>query len=159
MVRWLVEAPIGTDLAAAWFGIAGVVVGAITTGLVSYRAERRQERREAELALKLARAEIAEIRKLADTALADLRWPPGMGMKSWAQSWSTNRRSLAGGMDESTFAAVASAYGYADQIQSGLAAGERSFAPPPPGEDRSPDEVFFSHVKQAFETAAEKMDA
>jgi hypothetical protein len=158
-VRWLVEAPFGADLAAAWFGIAGVVIGAITTGLVSYRAERRQERREATLALKLARAEIEEIRKLADTALAERKWPPGMAMKSWAQSWSTNRRSLAADMDESTFAAVATAYGYADQIQSGLAAGERPFAPLPPGEDRSPDEVFFNDVQGAFKTAAEKVGA
>jgi hypothetical protein len=158
-VRWLAGAPFGTDLTAAWFGIAGVVVGAITTGLVSYRAERRQERREAELALRLARAEIGEIGELADTALADRKWPPGRAMKSWAQSWSTNRRSLAGAMDGSAFAAVATAYGYADQIQSGLAAGERPFAPPPPGEDRSPDEVFFAQVRQAFKTAAEKVGA
>ncbi len=158
-MRSFVEAPFGADLAAAWFGIGGVVIGAITTGLVSYRAERRQERREADLALKLARAEIQEIRQLADTALADRTWPPGMAMKSWAQSWSTNRRSLAGGMNAGAFATVATAYGYADQIQSGLAAGERPFAPPPPGEDRGPDEVFFCNVRQAFKAAAERVGA
>lgn len=153
----LVAVPFGTDLTAAWFGIAGVVVGAISTAGIAYLAERRQEHREYALALKLARAEIDEIRKIVNGALAKRKWPLGMATKNWAQSWSTSRRALAGGMDPETFRAVAAAYGFAEQIQSGLAVGDKEFGPPSPGEERGPDDVFFSQVKAAFDTAAAKV--
>ncbi len=156
---WLVEVPFGTDLTAAWFAIGGVVLGAISTGGISYLAERRQERREYELALKLAKAEIDEILKLVRKALDEEKWPLGMATKNWAQSWSTNRRSLASRMDRETFAAVAAAYGFAEQIQSGLAVGDKEFKPPPSGEGQGPDEVFFSDVETAFALAADKVGA
>jgi hypothetical protein len=150
--------PLGADLTAAWFGIGGVVIGAIATAGITYLTERRQEHRDYELALKITGAEIDEISRIVGDALKAKKWPLGMATKNWAQSWSTNRRALATKMNEKAFRAVAVAYGYAEQIQSGLAAGDKKFQPPPPGEQRGPDEIFFTDVKAAFETAATEIN-
>jgi hypothetical protein len=150
--------PLAADLTAAWFGIGGVVVGAIATAGIAYLTERRQEHRDYQLALKLTSAEIDEISRIAAKALKAKKWPLGMASKNWAQSWSTNRRALAGKLDETAFRAVAVAYGFAEQIQSGLAAGDKAFRPPRPGEQRGPDEIFFTDVKAAFEAAATEIN-
>ena len=140
------------DTTAAWFGLVGVVIGGLITGVVTYWLERVREAREYAAAVKLVRAELREMSTITTTALEQRKWAPGLATKSWAQSWSTNRRVIAARMDEAPFADLATAYGFAEQIQSGFAAGERDFLAPKNSKP-SDDEVFFRNVNAALETA------
>jgi hypothetical protein len=153
-VEWhaFVVVPIGTDLVPAVFGLLGVLAGGLVTWGVAFRQGREQEQREYGLALKLAKAEIDEIVIIVKDAIDHEHWPPGLKTKSWAQSWSTNRRALAMRMDRETFKAVAAAYSLADQFQNGLS--DRADQPAPKG---SRDRKFLLDVQKAFGDAGKAL--
>jgi hypothetical protein len=114
-------------VAAAWFGLIGVVVGGVLTGLITFVLDRARERREARRARVIARSENAEATDAVDVALNNSRWPAGWNTKTWAQSWGTIRSPLASTMDEHEFQVVARSYGFMELLQNGLASGERDF--------------------------------
>ena len=143
---------VAADATAAWFGLAGVVIGGLITGVITYVLERLREARDYDAAVKLVRAELREMSTIAQAALEQGKWAPGLATKNWAQSWSTNRRVIAARMDDAAFADLSAAYGFAEQIQSGFAAGERGFLAPK-GDKPSDDEVFFRNVQTALAQA------
>jgi hypothetical protein len=148
---------IATDTTTAWIGLIGVATGALVTAGVSYALERANGRAEFRTVRKLAKAEIAEIGELIAKALAELRWPPGYATKGWAQSWSTNRRVLARHMEERDFAVIATAYGFTEQLQSGLVHQGKGFEPAEDPDEMSPDMDFFLRAREAFAAAAGRL--
>jgi hypothetical protein len=125
-------------MSEAIFGLAGVVVGGLLTAAVTFLFERRQEKREARVARRVMRSELEEATTAIEDALAGGEWPPGWDNKSWSQSWSTYRGVLAATMDDDDFDKLARAYLHMELLQTGLAAGKRSFV--------EQDETFLTTV-------------
>jgi hypothetical protein len=133
---------------AAIFGVAGVIVGALVTGAVTYIFERRRERREARSARLVVRHELEEATKAVEDALAGKEWPPGWQNMRWSQSWSTYRPVLAATMEEQDFAKLARAYLHMELLLAGFAAGKRGFV--------DADESFFAAAREHL-AEAEKL--
>jgi hypothetical protein len=114
-------------MAEAVFGLMGVVVGGLLTGVVAFYLERRREKQEAQVARSIARSELVEAARAIEDALAGDEWPPGWDKMRWSESWLTNRRVLAATMEEGGFAKLARAYLDMQLLQTGLSAGRRKF--------------------------------
>ena len=72
-------------MSEAIFGLIGVVVGGVLTGLVTAWLDGRHEASEGEVARRIAREEIER----AEEAITEARkghWPPGWH-PTWSQSW------------------------------------------------------------------------
>lgn len=138
-------------MAEAIFGLVGVVVGGLLTGVVTLLLERRRENQEARVAQRIARSELGEAAKAVEDALAAGEWPPGWDKKRWSESWSTNRRVLAATMEDDDFAKLARAYLHMELLQTGLAAGKRKFVE----QDRTFLTTVSSYLSEAERLLAE----
>ena len=87
----------------------------------------RHERAEYRGARNITKAHLAQMRALVDEALEHQKWPPGAMTSQWAAAWSNNEPILAARMAGAQFGPIANAYRLAEQLQNGLAAGERDF--------------------------------
>jgi len=149
-----VIAPLATDTTAAWFGVIGVIVGALVTGVVSFALERCRQRREYRLSLQLVKADIEDVLRVTKDALDHEKWPPGLGRKDWVTPWSVRCGPLASGMKADAFKTVATAFAYTQQVESGLATkGDQAFDEEPESPVGSRDKEFFLDVKDAFKRA------
>src|ERR1700682_72082 len=139
--------PLAADTTAAWFGVIGVVVGAVITGVISFVLERCRQKREYELNLQLVQADIEDVLRIAKDALDHDKWPPGLARKDWTSAWSTRCGPLAGGMDGDAFKTVAAAFALVQQVESGLATkGDEPFDVEPTSDAGSRDKEFFREV-------------
>jgi hypothetical protein len=132
-------------MAEAIFGLAGVVIGGVLTGVITYFLERHREKQEARAARRIVGAELKEATEAVEDALAGGKWPPGWSNMRWSQSWSTYRRVLAATMDDDGFAKLARAYLQMELLLTGFAAGEREFI--------ETDKSFFARVKDSVSEA------
>jgi gas vesicle protein len=151
-----------SDWVAAVFGLVGVLVGGLIASITSvYLASRREERdREAarrqeqmdlQRAYRILRSELNEAVVAVTSALDTREWPTGWTRKAWSESWSKYRLTLAGGMDDKGFDAVASAYLYMGLLETGLAADKRPFV--------DTDEPFLRRVSQRIQPAIDALPA
>jgi hypothetical protein len=134
-------------MSEAIFGLLGVLIGGLLTGVVTAVLEWLRERSEGRIARRIARSEIEQ----AEEAIAEARkghWPPGWH-PTWSQSWAAYRRPLAATTSDEEFAALATAYGAMQLLESGLLSGQR---------DVTPDDLdFFGRVEQSLHLAEERL--
>jgi hypothetical protein len=134
-------------MSEAIFGLIGVVVGGVLTGLVSIWLDARHEASEGKIARKIAREEIER----AEEAVSEARkghWPPGW-RPTWSQSWAAYRRPLAATASDDEFVALAKAYGAMQLLESGLVTGHR----PITDDDRD----FFNRVEKVLREGDEQL--
>jgi len=142
------------SVTVAIFGLLGVLVGALVTGLVNWLLERSRQKGDAHAAARLLKTEVAAARKQAELVLADDggKWPIAY-RPTWRQSWGTYRRPLAALMPRDDFDRVAAAYAVMDEMQGGFTAGraehERAIS--------TPDRVLL--VERAGPTLPPAIDA
>lgn len=108
-------------MSAGYFALAGVLVGAVATGLVNLILERVRAKADARTARRLLRSEVREALDAANQAQEDEMWPIAW-KKTWSQSWATYRRAVASDMGDRDFEVLARTYGKMDLLQGGLAA-------------------------------------
>ncbi|MEV0084765.1 hypothetical protein [Saccharopolyspora sp. NPDC050642] len=132
-------------MTAAIFGLVGVIIGGLLTGLVDFMLERRRERNDARAASKLLRSQLNDARTAVVVALEGREWPLGWNDKAWAQSWSVYWSALAGRMADDAFLKLAEAYNYMELLQRGLADGGRALS--------GNDEEFLNDVRKSIDAA------
>jgi hypothetical protein len=114
-----------SDLVA---GLVGVVVGALLTAGTSVYMARRREKRDARAARRIIQSELKEAAQAVDEALDHKEWPTGWTKKTWSESWSMYRPTLALAIrDDEEFDKIATAYLDMGLLETGLAADKRGF--------------------------------
>jgi hypothetical protein len=108
-------------MTAGLFALAGVVVGAVATGLINLFLEKARQKTDMRTAVRLLKSEVQEALDAAHQALDDGMWPIAW-KKTWSQSWATYRQAVASGLGEKDFETLARTYGRMDLFQGGLAA-------------------------------------
>ena len=134
-------------MSEAIFGLVGVVVGGVLTGLVTVWLDGRHEASEGRVARRIARSEVDQ----AQQAITEARkgdWPAGW-RPTWSQSCAAYRRPLAATASDPDFAAIAAAYGSMQLLESGLLSGRRAID--------DADRKFFDDVEQSLRTAKEQL--
>jgi hypothetical protein len=139
-------------VAAAWFGLVGVVIGGLVAFGATFLLEWLRERADAQAARSILKAELKE----ASTALEDAlsgpmpEWPPGWDRVGWSESWSTYRPVLAKRMNTEDFSKLADAFLQMRLLQTGLAAGQRGL--------EGADEAFLRRVQSVVSDAERVVD-
>jgi hypothetical protein len=146
--------------ASSWAGLAGVALGALLTGGFGLFADWRRRRGDAAMARRLVYADLRTIdRALTDAESnfkrskeappdpkdAGQQWPFGWEREAWSQSWAGYRGLLAANLDDAEFEPLAAAFGFVEQLQNSLAAGQRPF--------QDADATFLEDVRRAVDGA------
>lgn len=131
--------------------LAGVVLGGLITGGVTFLMQWRRERRDANAARRVVESELTEAARAVSDALDGGGWPPGWDRwgKRWSESWAMYRPVLAVGMPDDAFEKVAGAYLYMGLLENGLAAGPRELS--------TSDETFLRDVSSHVDAAKRMM--
>jgi hypothetical protein len=116
------------DFLVALIGLAGVIVGALVTAGTSLLMAWRHGVRDSRAARWIIRSDLREADEAVRSALEYKKWPPGWTNKSWSDSWSMYRPTLAlAELDDKQSDKIAKAYLKMALLETGLAAGEREF--------------------------------
>ena len=128
-------------------GLLGVVIGGLITGGTNLGMAWRREKREARAARRIIRSELEEAAEAVKVALEYKEWPAGWTKKTWSESWSIYRPSLALDIDDDEFEKIATAYLLMGLLETGLAKGKRDF------EENDP--AFLTRVSPSLSAAIE----
>jgi hypothetical protein len=140
-------------MTTAIFGLVGVVVGALVTGVVSWLLERRKEKAEAVAAARLLKPEVTAAVADVTSTLDEGRWPIAY-RPMWRESWATYRQALVVAMQQRGFDEVATAYARMAQLQSAFSADRAE-------KDRDlsySDTDFLQKTKPALESAKQQLE-
>lgn len=124
----MVSMDASSDWLVALVGLAGVVIGALATAGTSVYMARRREEKDARAARRIILSELKEAVEAVTVALKFKEWPAGWTKKTWSESWSLYRPTLALAIrDDTQFEKIAAAYLNMSLLETGLAAGRRGF--------------------------------
>ena len=104
-------------MTAAIFGLLGVIVGALTTGYVQYRLQRRAEARAARTASRLMRVETSELLGFVIRSLSEERWAGNPSEELATHAWKEHRDVFAAAADRHRWDAVSLAFTTASELQ------------------------------------------
>lgn len=121
------------------YGLFGVLIGGVLTGIVTAVLDWWRRRREFRVARAEASADLDDAARALDVTRQNLaqyleqeqattpvapddlaRWPIGWNRKAWSQAWPRYRPALAAKLPNGDFRRVAEAFGYVEQFQLGL---------------------------------------
>ena len=141
---------IATALIAAGASLLGVLVGGLTTGYVTHRAERRRARLASDAAWRLLRIEVGNARDAVYEIRGTGRWPIGWN-RTWSAAWRDSRDKLLSSppANDDAVRLVATACARIDQLEGAVNTG------------RSPrerwltaeDQIFLWHMQQMLDPA------
>jgi multidrug resistance efflux pump len=155
---------LGSGGSEGLYGLIGVLIGGVLTGIVTAVLDSRRRRREFRVALAEASADLEEAARALDATQRNLAryveqqdaeeppapedlasWPVGWNRKTWSQAWSRYRPALAAKLSNQDFRRVATAFGYVEQLQGGLMDPGHAF--------QKDDPEFLTNVEQALSAA------
>lgn len=155
---------LGSGGSEGLYGLIGVLIGGVLTGIVTAILDWWRTRREFRVALAEASADLDEAARALDATQRNLaryieqrdaeephaskdlaRWPVGWNRKTWSQAWSLYRPALAAKLPKENFRTVATAFGYVEQLQGGLMDPAHAF--------QKDDPDFLTDVEQALSAA------
>jgi hypothetical protein len=100
----------------AIFGLLGVVLGGVLTGVVGYVAERRRQRQLARVSARIVREHLLDAMRAGEDLLGGRPADARRAADALGEVWREERRTLAGVMDYAPYADVAAGVRAAAQV-------------------------------------------